>query len=179
MKRLSFILIILVQLLFCGCSSQQPAGKSIENIQGKRFSNKSIVKASIDFVGDSIAYFHEAAGCFGPAFGLTYYKVSEDTIYLTSLSDEELKNYAKTDSSHLVHKILKKRNEESEDQNYSFFNETIFRDVKYLILNETTILMLPKGPVRHYYLDDTEEVMKDRKRDRETSRKLWELGYIR
>ena len=147
-------------------------------IQGKRFSNRSIVRASIDFIGDSEVYFYEEAGCFGPQFGLAFYEVKEDTIYLTSPNDEELKKYSKIDSFHMVHKILKRRNEKRKDQYLSFLREAKFKDSRWLILNDTTILMLPEGPVRHYYMDDPEEVMKDRKRDAEISKKLWELGRV-
>ena len=179
MNKQSIFLIFLVHSVFSSCFSQTSSDKGIETIQGKRFSNQSIVKASIDFISDSVALFYEASGCFGPQFGLAYYKVTEDTIYLTSPNDEELKSYAKIDSSHLVHKILRGRNKKSDDPYLSFsLREAKFKDSKWLILNDTTILMLPEGPVRHYYMDDPEEVKKDRNRDEEISKKLWELGRI-
>ncbi|WP_017733787.1 hypothetical protein [Nafulsella turpanensis] len=179
MNTRSIFLIFLVHSLSSSCFSQTSSKKGIEAIQGRRFSNQSVVKASIDFKSDSVAFFYEGSGCFGPQFGLAYYKVMEDTIYLTSPNDEELKSYARMDSSHLVHKILKGRNKKGDDPYLSFsLREAKFQNSKWLILNDTTILMLPEGPVRHYYMDDPDAVMEDRKRDAEVSKKLWESGRI-
>lgn len=126
MNKIHVILLFCILTISFSCNSTPE--RALDFIKGNRFSNLSEYTASIDFMSDSIAYFKELGSCFGSTYGLAYYEVKKDTLFLTSLTDQELKEYAQTDSSFLIHNILQKRNDKKENNRLFFQMKSCLRN---------------------------------------------------